>query len=148
MGREWKLPKWDNFDSYPQLQKEKAYSATVQNPQQNPPHESLKRVAGFKWKMGSEWTQVYYSTWSYKDDAESLKIIKSAAMSKYLNLAISPFPHKNSSTIIMQRRSNLQWDHLLQYYKCEVSKASSDNLVEQAHNFTSTSSFVVHQNLH
>lgn len=96
-----KLPKRENFDSYPQPQKEKEYLETVQNPQQNPPYESLKWVAGFKWKMGSGWTQVYYSTWSYKDNAESQKIIKSVATSEYLNLAISSFPHKNSSTIIM-----------------------------------------------
>jgi hypothetical protein len=48
-----KLPKRENFDPYPQPQKEKKkkekeYLETVKNPQQNPPYESLKRVAGFK----------------------------------------------------------------------------------------------------
>jgi hypothetical protein len=85
LGREieWNYQK-ENFDPYPQpkkekkkkskkkkkkkekKKKEKEYLETVQNPQQNPPYESLKRVAGFKWKMGSGWMQVYYSTWSYK----------------------------------------------------------------------------------
>lgn len=118
--------------------------ATDQNPQKTQYMNVKSWIPGFRWKTGSRWTQVYHITWSY---------IKIILISIYeLISEFWTFPKVLSPTrtaLQLSCSEEATWKRppftILQMWNTKSNFRQFDGA---AYNFTCTSSFVVHQNLH